>query len=130
MNTRCTLLVCDFRETDILRFMTVVIYFMGLPSWLSGRESNVVDSLASFLVSLHFFSFQFDLKKNHFRPCKTLMVSSLMGENNYDYFKCVFLRSFVMFEELLKCLILFTFLLKIYFIRFISFMFLYSSFSY
>ena len=52
MNNRCTLLVCDFREIDILSFMTVVIYFMGLPSWLSGRESNVVDSLASFLVSL------------------------------------------------------------------------------
>ena len=116
MNTRCTLLVCDFRETDILCFMTVVIYFMGLPSWLSGRESNVVDSLASFLVSLslHFIFLVFNLikKKNHFWPCKTLMVSSLMGENNYDYFKCVFLRSFVMFEELLKCLIFIHFSLK------------------
>lgn len=40
------------------------------------------------------------------------MVSSLMGENNYDYFKCIFLRSFVMFEELLKCLIFIHFSLK------------------
>ena len=63
MNTSCTLLVCDFRETDILSFLTVVIYFMGLPSWLSGKESNVVDSLASFLVSLslHFFFFEFSI---------------------------------------------------------------------
>ena len=87
MNTRCTLLVCDFRETDILCFMTVVIYFMGLPSWLSGRESNVVDSLASFLVSLslHFIFLVFNLikKKNHFWPCKTLMVSSLMAGSSF-----------------------------------------------
>lgn len=90
---------------------------MGLPSWVSGKQSNVVDSLASFLVSLsfHCIFLVFSLikeKKNHFLPCKTLMVSSLMGENNYDYFKCVFLRSFVTFEELLKCLIFIHFSLK------------------
>ena len=117
MNTICTLLVCDFRETDILSFLTVVIYFMGLPSWVSGKKSNVVDSLASFLVSLslHCIFLVFSLikeKKNHFLPCKTLMVSSLMGENNYGYFKCVFLRSFVMFEELLKWLTFIHFSLK------------------
>ena len=40
------------------------------------------------------------------------MISSLIGENDYDYFKFVFLRLFVVIEELLKCLIFIHFSLK------------------